>query len=159
MPFEIEHKFLVKSDAWRSGSDRGTLIRQGYLSHDPDRTVRVRVAGSEAFLTIKGRAAGTRRLEFEYPIPVADATELLALCRGSLIEKTRFVVAHAGHTWEIDVFEGDNAGLLVAEIELENEGETFELPAWAGEEVSHDRRYSNASLAEQPFCTWKTENA
>lgn len=152
MAVEIERKFLVTGDGWRNGS--GVLYRQGYLNRDKSRTVRVRIAGDAAFLTIKGRSVGATRAEFEYPIPVADAQALLALCDGPLIEKTRYRVPHAGHEWEVDVFAGDNAGLVVAELELQSESEAFAAPAWLGEEVSHDARYFNSNLATQPFCTW-----
>ena len=149
---EIERKFLVSGDAWRNGS--GVLYRQGYLNRDKARTVRVRIAGDAAFLTIKGQSVGASRAEFEYPIPVADAQALLALCDGPLIEKTRYLVPHAGHQWEVDEFAGDNAGLVVAELELVSEDEAFESPAWLGEEVTHDARYFNSNLATQPYASW-----
>jgi len=149
---EIERKFLVTGDAWRN--DSGVLYRQGYLNRDKMRTVRIRIAGDAAFLTIKGKSTGASRAEFEYPVPMDDARALLALCDGPLIEKTRYIVPHAGHRWEVDEFAGDNAGLVVAELELSAESEVFEAPAWLGAEVTHDARYFNSNLASQPFCTW-----
>ena len=152
MAVEIERKFLVTGDAWRN--DSGVLYRQGYLNRDKMRTVRIRIAGDAAFLTIKGKSTGASRAEFEYPVPMDDARALLALCDGPLIEKTRYIVPHAGHRWEVDEFAGDNAGLVVAELELSAESEVFEAPAWLGAEVTHDARYFNSNLASQPFCTW-----
>jgi adenylate cyclase len=149
---EIERKFRVTGDAWRN--DSGVLYRQGYLNRDKLRTVRIRIAGGAAFLTIKGKSTGATRAEFEYPVPMDDAQALLALCDGPLIEKTRYVVLHAGHRWEVDEFAGDNAGLVVAELELSAEDEAFDAPAWLGPEVTHDARYFNSNLATQPFCTW-----
>ncbi len=152
MAVEIERKFRVTGDAWRN--DSGVLYRQGYLNRDKVRTVRIRIAGGAAFLTIKGKSTGATRAEFEYPVPMDDAQALLALCDGPLIEKSRYIVLHAGHRWEVDEFAGDNAGLVVAELELSAEDEAFERPAWLGEEVTHDARYFNSNLATQPFCTW-----
>lgn len=156
MPIEIERKFLLKNDSWKNHlSEAGKPYRQGYLLSDGKRTVRVRTAGDKGFITIKGKGNGLARPEFEYEIPLADANELLALCDPSIISKTRYLVQHAAHTWEIDVFDGDNAGLIVAEIELGSEDESFELPAWIGEEVTHDGRYSNAKLSRTPWKDWK----
>lgn len=152
MGIEIERKFLVSGDAWRN--DSGVLYRQGYLNRDKARTVRVRIAGEAAFLTIKGKSTGATRAEFEYPVPLDDAQALLALCDGPLIEKTRYIIEHAGHRWEVDEFAGDNAGLVVAELELSAEDEAFDAPAWLGPEVTLDARYFNSNLATQPFCTW-----
>jgi len=153
MPDEIERKFLVVGDTWRIGTT-GCRYVQGYLSRDPERIVRVRLAGDRAFLTIKGISQGISRLEFEYAIPTADAEALLKLCAGPLIEKTRTVVAYRGKRWEVDEFAGDNLGLILAEIELPSEGEPFDLPPWAGAEVSADPRYYNSCLSERPFKTW-----
>jgi CYTH domain-containing protein len=151
---EIERKFLVTGDAWRAQAS-GTRFRQGFLSTDPDRTVRVRVAGARGMLTIKGRTVGARRPEYEYEIPLDDAEQMLdSLCERPLIEKVRFELRAGAHLWEIDVFEGDNAGLVVAEIELQSEDESFERPDWLGEEVTDDPRYFNANLVESPFRTW-----
>jgi adenylate cyclase len=118
--------------------------------------VRVRIAGDRGFLTVKGAARGASRDEFEYEVPVDDARQMLAMC-GPLVQKTRHVVAHEGHDWEVDVFEGANAGLVVAEVELASEGERFARPAWAGRDVTADARYTNARLAAQPYSTWREE--
>ena len=151
---EIERKFLVIGDAWR-GPEPGMPFRQGFLSTEPERTVRVRVAGARGWLTIKGKSIGTRRAEFEYEIPLADAQRMLdTLCKRPLIEKVRYVVPVGRHTWEVDVFEGENAGLVVAELELQSEDEGFERPEWIGQEVSHDPRYFNSNLVEHPYSTW-----
>lgn len=157
MGTEIERKYLVRGDAWRAGA-RGTRLRQGYLSSDPARTVRVRSAGAAAWLTIKGPPAGRVRAEFEYPIPVADATILLdTLCERPLIDKVRHVVVHAGHTWEIDEFQGENAGLVIAEVELDHAEEPVELPPWVGAEVTDDPRYQNANLVRAPYTRWSDQ--
>jgi adenylate cyclase len=152
MGVEIERKFLVHGTAWKQAE--GVPYRQGYLNRDKHRTVRVRLAGDCAFLTIKGVSVGATRAEFEYPIPVVDAQSLLALCDGPVIDKVRYVLQHAGTTWEVDAFAGDNAGLVVAEVELTHEDEVFSRPDWLGEEVTHDARYFNSSLASHPYCQW-----
>ena len=152
MGIEIERKFLVVGDDWRQAP--AVAYAQGYLNRDKNRTVRVRIAQGQAWLTVKGANAGATRAEFEYAIPVADAEQLLALCDGPLVRKLRRVVVHAGSTWEIDEFQGDNAGLVVAEIELPSEDAPFEPPPWLGAEVTHDPRYFNSSLATAPFSTW-----
>ena len=155
MAIEIERKFLLRNDSWRKQSDEGVFYRQGYLSSNPLSCVRVRLAGDKAWLNIKKATSTIRRLEYEYPIPVEDATELLnELCADRCIDKIRYHVTHAGHLWEVDVFEGANAGLVVAEIELNDEQECFETPSWLGEEVSHDPRYYNMNLAKKPFTQW-----
>ena len=151
MPSEVERKFLVANDSWRDGSPVGVRIAQGYLSLDPDRTVRVRLAGDEAWLTIKGRTSGITRSEFEYAIPFEEALELLSLCLSTVIDKTRHRIHHAGYLWEIDVFHGANQGLVLAEVELPDETTTPPIPEWAGQEVSDDPRYYNANLASHPF--------
>jgi CYTH domain-containing protein len=154
MPQEIERKFLVASDAWRRGAV-GERYRQGYLSTEPERTVRVRLAGEAGFLTVKGRGEGAARAEYEYPIPREHAEEMLdRLCLRPLIEKTRYRIPFAGLTWEVDEFSGDNAGLVVAEVELEDERQPVALPPWVGREVTDDPRYANASLVARPFTTW-----
>ena len=155
MGVEIERKFLVADDSWREAASPGVRYRQGYLTADPGSAVRVRVSGDRAWLGIKSATVGVTRREYEYEIPVADAHAILEeLCVKPLIEKTRFVVEHDGHTWEIDVFEGDNAGLVVAEVELTSEDEEVTLPAWAGEDVSGDVRYYNQRLVEHPYSRW-----
>lgn len=152
MPLEIERKFLVSGHAWRSAD--AVLYRQGYLNRDKQRTVRVRIAGDRAFLTIKGVSSGATRVEFEYEIPVSEAAQLLTLCDGPLIEKTRHRVTVGPHVWEVDEFHGDNDGLVVAEIELGSEDEAFARPEWVSVEVTEDARYYNSNLAVRPFRTW-----
>jgi len=154
MGIEIERKFLVAGDGWRQPAERQTRFSQGYLSRDPARTVRVRLAGERAFLTIKGATTGATRAEFEYEVPVADARALLAMCDGPVVEKVRHLCGHAGMTWEVDEFLGANAGLVLAEIELQSEDQPFGRPAWLGEEVTGDARYVNANLAVRPFSSW-----
>ncbi len=150
---EIERKFLVKKGKWKAGKN-GIQIKQGYLLAESERTVRIRIAGEMAFITIKGKMQNISRPEFEYEIPVADALQMIKLCRSGIIEKTRFIEQVGGKTWEIDVFEGANSGLILAEIELETENEKFELPAWAGNEVTFDRRYYNSWLSVNPYSEW-----
>jgi adenylate cyclase len=154
MGIEIERKFLVGSDGWRQQAESQTRFSQGYLSRDPARTVRVRVAGDVAFLTIKGATTGATRAEFEYAVPLSDAQQLLAMCDGPVVEKVRHLCPFEGMTWEVDEFLGANAGLVVAEIELAAEGQVFARPAWLGAEVTGDARYVNASLAVRPFTSW-----
>lgn len=154
MGTEIERKFLVAGDGWKAGA-AGRRLRQGYLSFDPDRTVRVRIAGERAWLNIKGRTEGIRRLEFEYEIPVADAVQLLDLSQAAVIDKTRYLVEHGDRTWEVDEFHGENEGLVVAELEVRDERDEFERPSWLGAEVSGDPRYYNARLARHPFREWE----
>lgn len=154
MGSEIERKFLVRDDGWRAGAS-GVELRQGYLSSDKERTVRVRTVGERGWITVKGLTRGIRRQEFEYEIPVIDAREMLdALCERPLIEKVRYRIPHAGLTWEVDEFLGDNQGLVLAEVELADESVYVELPPWAGEEVSNDPRYFNSSLAKSPWPGW-----
>jgi adenylate cyclase len=151
---EIERKFLLRSIAWKAGAT-ATRLTQGYLCVLPERTVRIRRAGERGFVTIKGRGSGIGHPEFEYEIPLADAEEMLAtLCQQPLIDKTRYELWHAGHLWEIDEFHGDNAGLVLAEIELAAEDDEFVRPDWLGEEVTGDHRYSNASLVTRPYSSW-----
>jgi adenylate cyclase len=154
MAKEIERKFLLKNDAWRS-QDKGKRYRQGYLNTAKERTVRARIAGDQGYLTIKGISTGASRAEYEYEIPVADANEILdSLCERPLIEKTRYRVPHGGLVWEIDEFEGENGGLIVAEVELKDEHQSLTLPDWVGEEVTGDPRYFNANLVAKPFTQW-----
>jgi adenylate cyclase len=155
MGIEIERKFLLAGEGWR-GLGEAVLLRQGYLSLDPARVVRVRIEGERAFLTIKGKSQGATRGEWEYPIPVPEAAELLdTLCQAPLIEKYRHRIAFGAHTWEIDEFLGANAGLVVAEIELSSETEAFDKPDWIGAEVTHDARYFNSNLIRHPYSAWK----
>jgi len=152
---EIERKFLVRTGAW-TPSGPGTHFKQGYLSSVKERVVRVRIEGTVAKLTIKGPSAGATRSEFEYPLPIEDAAVLLEqLCERPLIDKHRFLERHGGWTWEIDVFHGDNEGLVVAEIELPAEDAVFELPPWAGDDVTADPRYFNSNLLKNPYRTWR----
>jgi len=155
MGTEIERKFLVDRNIWHPEPGRGTRYRQGYLSSEPGSTVRVRIAGRQGFLTIKGSPHGIARLEFEYPIPLADAEQLLNdLCPHPLIEKVRYREPWNGLTWEVDVFEGANAGLILAEIELPTPDWPFTQPPWIGKEVSDDPRYFNAALSRHPYSRW-----
>lgn len=152
MATEIERKFLV-DPAWQP-ADAGTYFKQGYLNSAKERVVRVRIAGPIGKLTIKGVTTGVSRLELEYDIPLADAEQLLAICEQPLIEKRRHLVPFGDHTFEVDVFEGVNAGLVVAELELPSEDEPFQRPPWLGKEVSDDPRYYNNNLMLKPFTTW-----
>ena len=154
MPQEIEKKFLVKSADWRV-SGTGTPYRQGYLSTIPERSVRVRLIRDKGYLTVKGITVGATRAEYEYEIPAGEASEMLDnLCERPLIEKIRYRVEHQGLTWEVDEFDGDNAGLIIAEVELDEEDQTVMLPDWVGQEVTGDRRYYNANLIADPFTRW-----
>jgi adenylate cyclase len=151
---EIERKFLVKGDAWRSKA-MGTACRQGYLNSAKERTVRIRTIGNRAFLTVKGPMVGASHAEYEYGIPLADGNAMLdVLVEKPLIEKMRYQVPFAGLTWEIDVFSGENAGLIVAEVELNSEAQVFGKPEWVGEEVTADPRYFNSNLIKHPFSKW-----
>jgi adenylate cyclase len=165
MAIEIERKFLVAGEGWRSAVSRSAPMRQGYLNSIPDggaegrASIRVRVSGSDAWLNIKAAVLGSSRAEYEYPIPLADANEMLdRLCSG-LIDKTRHYVEHHGHVWEVDEFAGDNAGLVVAEIELDRPDETFASPSWLGREVTDERRYYNHALALHPYRQWESAPA
>ena len=149
-PTEIERKFLVKSTGWRTDA-RPVSIRQGYLARSEEAVVRVRLADEQGTLTIKGKPTGIVTPEFEYPIPRDHAVSLLALCVGFTVDKTRYRVSHRGHDWEVDVFAGENAGLVLAEIELRVEEEAFSIPDWLGAEVTHDARFANARLCTEPF--------
>lgn len=154
MGMEIERKYLMASDGWR-GLAEGADYRQGYLSMVKERTVRVRTIADRGFLTIKGISTGASRREYEYEIPAEEAHEMLdELCERPLIEKRRFEISHAGLIWEIDEFSGDNAGLIIAEVELESEDQLIDIPSWIGEEVTGDPRYFNSSLVANPFSTW-----
>ncbi len=151
---EIERKFLVRRDLFPT-TGAGIIMRQGYLSVDPDRVVRIRREGDRAWITIKGKMEGITRPEFEYPVPLEDAEALLRLALFPPVEKIRHRVTVEGTLWEVDEFLGVNAGLLMAEVELESEDAPFSRPVWLGEEVTHDRRYYNSQLAQQPYMLWK----
>lgn len=156
MPQEIERKYLVRPGLWVP-ADAGTHFIQGYLNSQKERVVRVRIEGAQARLTIKGVTTGLTRLEFEYPIPLGDASVLLdQLCERPLIDKHRHVEVHGSLRWEIDVFHGDNDGLVIAEVELSSEHEAVTLPPWAGDDVSTDPRYFNSNLLEHPYTRWGT---
>lgn len=154
MAVEIERKFLVAGEAWRDGAE-AVPYAQGYLSRGTGRTVRVRLAGTKGFLTVKGPVNGISRDEFEYSIPAEDALSMLRLCDGPIIEKRRYRITHAGHLWEVDEFRGDNEGLIVAEVELSSEADTPSLPPWVGREVTGDPRYYNSNLTVHPYREWK----
>ena len=157
MGLEIERKFLVKGD-YKTDASKSTRITQGYLSSVPERTVRVRLKGNKGYLTVKGAGneSGASRYEWEKEIPAEEAKELLQLCEPGIIDKTRYLVPLGNHLFEVDEFHGANAGLVLAEIELANEGEHFERPAWLGEEVTGDERYYNAMLSKNPYTNWNT---
>lgn len=154
---EIERKFLVTSTEFLSESIRSNRIVQGYLNSNPERTVRIRIKGTQGFITIKGKGneSGTTRFEWEREIEVTEAEQLLLLCEDGVIDKVRYEIPSGKHLYEVDVFEGDNKGLIIAEIELENENESFEKPNWLGEEVTGDDRYYNASLSISSYKNWK----
>lgn len=152
---EIERKFLVNPVLWEPPEGEGLTIRQGYLAVTEKSAVRARVMGDKGYLNVKRATLAISRDEYEYLIPAPDAHEMLdRLCVGHLIEKTRYIVPHQGHTWEVDVFHGVNEGLVVAEIELEDPKEEFAAPPWVSDEVSHDPRYLNSSLSELPYTMW-----
>lgn len=156
MAIEIERKFLIKDDSWRDNADAGMDYRQAYLVGSKASSVRVRIEGDKAFLNIKSATLGITRQEYEYSIPMDDAMAMLHdLCEQPIIEKTRYHLMYERHEWEIDEFKGENAGLLVAEIELNDEGAEFGRPGWLGEEVSDDSRYYNVSLVKNPYKNWK----
>ncbi len=155
MATEIEHKFLIRDDRWRRQVESAVWMRQGYLTSDARCSVRVRVADGRGFLNLKSGTLGIQRSEYEYPIPLAEAEEILdTLCEKPLLEKTRHYLRHGEHLWEIDEFAGDNAGLIVAEVELKHPEEPFARPDWLGEEVSHDIRYYNSQLVRVPYSRW-----
>ena len=161
MGIEIERKFLVAGDGWRAAAHAVVPMAQGYINDmgamdrgEQKASVRVRIQGDEAFLNLKSRELGHTRQEFDYRIPGDDARALLALCVGGLVDKRRHLVRHGGHLWEVDEFLGDNAGLVVAEIELDHADEAFERPDWLGSEVTDDPRYYNLALASHPYTRW-----
>ena len=164
MGVEIERKFLVAGDGWRAAAREVVPMAQGYINDmgamdrgEQKASVRVRIQGETAFLNLKSRELGHTRQEFDYPIPVADARALLALCVGGVIDKRRHYVEHAGHLWEVDEFLGDNAGLVVAEIELDHADEAFVKPAWIGKQATDAARYYNLALASRPYSTWSDD--
>jgi len=155
MATEIERKFLVVKDSWRDAADSETRIKQGYLANTANVTLRVRTKGDNAVLTIKGATHGISRAEYEYPIPMDDAEAMLSdLASGPIIDKTRYTIPCGEHVWELDVFHGDNDGLVMAEVELGSEDEDYVRPDWIGDEVSDDPRYYNANLARNPYKHW-----
>ncbi len=156
MAVEIEHKFLLANNDWRKQVSYSVKYKQGYLSAVATSSIRVRVSNDKAWLNIKSATIGTHRHEYEYEIPLSDAQEIITnLCRKPIIEKTRHIVIDDNNTWEIDEFEGDNSGLIVAEIELLEVGADFSIPAWLGEEVTSDHRYYNNNLASHPYSVWR----
>ena len=164
MGIEIERKFLVAGDGWRAAAREVVPMAQGYLNDmgamdrgEQKASVRVRIQGETAFLNLKSRELGHTRQEFDYPIPVADARALLALCVGGVVDKRRHYVEHEGHLWEVDEFLGDNAGLVVAEIELDHADEAFVKPAWIGKQVTDAARYYNLALASRPYSAWSDD--
>lgn len=155
MGIEIERKFLVKKDKWAQVvKEERSLFRQGYILSDPQKTIRVRLTDTGAFLTIKGQTIGAARPEFEYNIPMEDARHMLDNFCISELSKIRYFVPHDGHTWEVDEFLGQNEGLIVAEIELSSEDEQFSLPDWVDKEVTSEKKYTNSNLAVKPFKSW-----
>ena len=155
MGIEIERKFLIQNDSWREAVVAATPIRQGYLCTGPPTAIRVRIAGDRATLNVKAALLDIERMEFEYAIPIADAEEILArLCEGYPIEKTRHIIEHEGTRWEVDEFNTENRGLVVAEVELLSRDAPFARPAWLGAEVSDDPRYLNSYLTRHPFAQW-----
>ncbi len=155
MPLEIERKFLLKNSDWKQEIQSSFQIKQGYLNSHPERTVRIRIKENKGILTIKGKTKQVTRKEFEYEIPLNEAKDLIQLCEKPLIEKTRHLIRKENLTWEIDEFEGENKGLILAEVELQSENQNLSLPSWIGEEVSHDPKYYNSSLISNPFQNWK----
>ena len=155
MAIEIERKFRIIDERWRAAVSGSVLLRQGYLANTARASIRVRLAGDRAWLSVKAMTPGRARAEYETRIAVGDASEMLeSLCEGPLVEKWRHIVVHAGNHWEIDEFLGDNAGLIIAEIELESEAQRFERPEWLGAEVTLEERYYNFRLSQRPFKQW-----
>jgi len=156
MALEIEKKFLVSGDAYKTDAEKQVRITQGYLSTVPERTVRVRIKADKGYLTIKGKGndSGATRYEWEKEIPLSEAQELMELCEAGVIDKTRFLVKSGQHTFEVDEFYGNNQGLVVAEVELGSEDEAFEKPSWIAEEVTGEARYYNAMLMQNPYKSW-----
>ncbi|MGB0891263.1 MAG: CYTH domain-containing protein [Flavobacteriaceae bacterium] len=157
MSLEIERKFLVKNNSFKEKSHQKLYIKQGFLNSDKNRVVRVRIADAKAFLTIKGKSnkSGTTRFEWEKEISVSEAGELFNLCEPNIIEKYRFLITCGSHTFEVDEFLGENQGLIIAEIELLNENEVFDIPSWVGKEVTGQEKYYNSNISKFPFKNWK----
>lgn len=157
IPIEIERKFLVKSDAYKSEATKSYRIAQGYLSKVKKRTVRIRIKGDKGYITIKGKSStsGLSRFEWEKEIPLNEAMQLLTLCESGIIDKTRYEIPFDGHIFEVDEFHGENSGLIIAEIELKSENEYFTKPDWISEEVTNKKEYYNSQLSKKPFGTWK----
>ena len=154
MPIEIERKYLLRDNSWKGLAD-GVLYKQGYIFASNDKSVRIRIVGEKAYLTIKASKAGIVRDEFEYEIPLKDAHELLENhCNGKIIEKTRYKITYENMEWEIDEFHGQNQGLVIAEIELSDASQNIIKPVWIGEEVSNEMKYYNSNLIDYPFCEW-----
>ena len=154
MSIEIERKFLVKDNSWRNFAS-GNKIIQGYISTNKEHTIRIRITKDKAFLTIKGKSVGPKRLEFEYMIPIEDANEMLNnLCKKPIIDKTRYKIQYKGLDWEVDVFHGNNKGLIIAEVELQNENQEIEKPDWIRREVTDDPKYYNSNLIRNPYSNW-----
>lgn len=155
MGIEIERKFLVDHAKWNAlDKPKGMLIKQGYMLKDDAKTIRIRVKDDLSYITIKGKTQGISRSEYEYAIPLNDGNELLTAFCDAVVDKTRYCITFGGKLWEVDVFEGDNLGLIVAEIELDDEAETFELPEWVTREVTDDKKYFNSNLSVNPFKNW-----
>jgi len=155
MPIEIERKFLLRNADWQLDANQGAQYEQGYIAGSELASVRIRTEGEDAFINIKSATLGVTRQEYEYPVPLDEAQEILSsLCAKPLIKKTRYIVHDHGNEWEVDVFAGENEGLIVAEIELQSEDQSFELPSWCGREVSDDPRYYNVNLAKHPYSKW-----
>ncbi|MCP3868145.1 MAG: CYTH domain-containing protein [Gammaproteobacteria bacterium] len=155
MATEIERKFLVDNDQWRAQVVTESRLKQGYLANQMNASIRVRIGKGKAHLNIKSATIGASRSEFEYEVPMEDAEAMLAeVAQQPFIDKTRYKVKCGDHIWDLDVFEGDNLGLVVAEVELKDEGESFEMPLWAGEEVTGDPKYYNVSLITKPYKDW-----
>ena len=153
---EIERKFLVTSEAFKENATKNTRIVQGFLNKDPERTVRIRIKGNQGFITVKGKSntEGTTRFEWEANLSLADAKNLMNLCEEGIISKERFEVVSGNHVFEVDVFDGDNKGLIIAEVELSHEKETFEKPSWLGREVTGEIQYYNSNLSNNPYKNW-----
>lgn len=155
MAIETEYKYLVKADLWQEViPHKSVSVKQAYLLTDPEKTIRVRTMGDQAFITIKGKASGASRLEYEYEIPLKDAEELIGNFSSNRIEKIRHYVVYDNKTWEVDEFQGANKGLIVAEIELETEDQDYTLPSWVGANVTADHKYANSNLVSNPYINW-----